>query len=353
MLFRVTAILLTFALPTKAATFAYVSLSGENRIAVYSVTDENGDLKFASDIKIDSSPGSLVTSRDGKFLYASFRSTGELASFRIVGNKLEFINKVEAGKDPAFIALDRTGKYLLNAYYVASKVSVHKLTADGQISERPLQEIKTADKAHAILTDATNRFAFVPHTGPNRIFQFRFNQETGLLSANQPPSIFTGENTGPRQFAFHSATDSLFFDYEQGSAIARFELDTETGRLTFKQRLSTLPEGFEGTNSNARIEIAPNGRFVYVANRGHNSIAGFRVNQKTGSLSKISITPTEETPRGFTIHPSGRFLYAAGQGSEKVAAYRIDPTNGTLIRFATYTVGDQPWWITIANTSEI
>lgn len=350
MVFRATFICLAFALPLRAATYAYVSLDGENRIAVYAIDEVSGRLAFRSEARINSSPGSLVVSSQGEFLYASLRSSGELASFRIEGDRLTFLNKVPAGSDPAFVSLDRSEKFLLNAYYVAGKISVHKIQPDGRISEQPLQEIKTADKAHAILTDSTNQFAFVPHTGPNRIFQFRFDTKTGKLSPLQPASLFTGELTGPRHLAFHSPSSNVFFDYEQGSAIARFKMNRETGLLNFEQRLSTLPDGFSGSNTNARLEIGPNGKFVYVANRGHNSIAGFRV-AANGSLSTIGITPTEDTPRCFAIHPSGRFLYSAGQASGKIAAFHIDPERGTLKRFDTYTVGKRPWWISIAMVS--
>ena len=137
----------------------------------------------------------------------------------------------------------------------------------------------------------------------------------------------------------------VYFDYEQGSAIAGFDLDRAKGQLRFRERLSTLPKTFRGTNSNSRIEITPSGKFVYVANRGHNSLAGYSVDPRTGRLSALGQTPTEAVPRGFAVDPSGEFLYAAGQASGKVAVYRIDQKTGGLERLATYPVGKQPWWI--------
>ncbi len=331
---------------SEAREFAYVSLDGENRIAVYSVDESSGELTAVANVETPSPPGGLTSDPKSQFLFASLRRAGKLASFRINNEgELTLINVVEAGADPAYVATDRTGRFLLTAYYVAAKVSVHRIGEDGSLSEKPIQEIATDTKAHAIMTDASNRFAFVPHTGPNAIYQFRFDEKTGRLSPNDPLIVSTGANTGPRQLAFHPKLDVVFFDYEQACAIAAFDLNRRSGRLAFRERLSSVPDSFKETRSNARIEIHPSGNFVYVANRGHNSIAGYRVDSETGKLTSLGQTPTEPTPRGFAIESSGRFLYAAGQSSDRLAAFRISQKNGTLYRFATYDVGKQPWWV--------
>lgn len=326
--------------------FAYVSLDGEKRIAVFSVNEETGELSPRPDVFVPSPPGALTTDPPGRFLFASLRRDGRLASFRIKRDGgLTLISVVDAGADPAFIATDRSGRFLLTAYYVASKITVHRIGEDGTLGNTPEQEIATAEKAHAIMTDRSNRFAFVPHTGPNAIYQFRFNAATGRLSPGNPLVLQTGNNTGPRQFVVHPDRNLLFFDYEQGSAIASFRMDQNTGQLTFRERLSSLPADFTGRNSNARIEIHPSGKFVYVANRGHDSLAGYQIDADTGRLKSLGQTATEPTPRGFAIDPSGEFLYAAGQSSNRLAAFRIDQKTGSLERFATYAVGEQPWWV--------
>lgn len=334
----------------EAREFAYVSLDGENRIAVYSVHESSGELAAVANVQTPSPPGGLTSDPKNRFLFASLRRAGKLASFRI--NKdggLTLINVVEAGADPAYVSTDRTGRFLLTAYYVAAKVSVHRIGEDGLLSEKPIQEIATDTKAHAIMTDASNRFAFVPHTGPNAIYQFHFDEQTGRLSPNDPLIVSTGDNTGPRQLAFHPKLDVVYFDYEQACAIAAFDLNRRTGQLSFRERLSSVPDSFKETRSNARIEIHPSGNFVYVANRGHNSLAGYRVDSKTGKLTSLGQTSTEPTPRGFAIDPSGRFLYAAGQSSDRLAAFRISQKNGALYRIATYEVGKQPWWVHVVR----
>ena len=334
---------------TDAGQFAYVSLNGENRIAVFSANSKTGALTHRHDVKTPSIPGGMTSDPRNRFLFCSLRQAGGLASFHIEKDgDLKLVNSIEAGADPAYLATDRTGQFLLTAYYVAAKVTVHRIGKDGSLREKPLQEIPTDEKAHAILPDATNKFVFVPHTGPNAIYSFRFDEKTGQLSPLKPLIIRTGKQTGPRQLAYHPKFDIVFFDYEQGSAIASFDLNRKTGRLSFRERLSSLPADYSKTNSNARIEITPSGEFVYVANRGHDSLAGYRVAPRTGKLIGLGQFATEKTPRGLTIDPAGRFIYAAGQSSDRLAAFRIRK-NGHLERFATYDVGKQPWWVHVAD----
>ena len=331
-------------------TLCFVSVDGEQRIASYRLDEMTGQLTKLADTHLAATPGPLCVSPDRRTLFASLRSSGQITSFRIAKNgKLSPLAVREAGADPAFLSTDRRGRFLLTAYYVASKVTVHKISPDGTIGAKPLQTIPTDEKAHGILPDPKNRFVFVPHTGPNAIYQFRFNEKTGRLTPNDPLFVRTGKNTGPRQFLFHPFRHVAFFDYEQGSAIASFGYDRNQGKLVFKQRLSTLPKGFQGENSNARIEGTPDGRFIYVANRGHDSLAGFEFDPETDKLTPISITSTEKTPRGFAIDPDGRYLVVAGQNSGKLAVHRINEDNGRLTRIGTYSIGKRPWWVLITR----
>src|SRR5262249_20243537 len=120
--------------------------------------------------------------------------------------------------------------------------------------------------------------------------------------------------------------------------------DEKLGTLRGLQTLSTLPAEFKGTNACAEIKLHPSGRFAYVSNRGHDSIAKFALDDD-GKLSAVGQTPTEKTPRSFEIDPLGKYLYAAGESSGKLAAYRIDAKTGDLTRLATYEVGKSPWWV--------
>ncbi len=340
--------------PVSAAAWVYVSIAGEKRIAIYDVNPATGELAHRTNVSTPGEPGSLATNPKNHFLFGSMRSTGDLMSFRLdpANGNLHALSRVPAGADPAFVATDRTGAFLLSAYYQAGKVEVHRIGPDGRLSNKPVISVKTDEKAHAIQTEASNRFAFVPHTGPNAIFQFLFDEKSGRLTPNRVPKVETGAHTGPRHLAFHPQLDVVYFDNEQGSSVTAFRLNREQGTLAAFQTLSTRPADFPKQNSCADLEISPSGKFLYAANRGHDSLAGFAVDAATGGLTSLGQTPTEATPRSFNITPDGKFLYAAGQSSGKLAAYRLDPKTGALFRFATYAVGERPWWVLAVELKE-
>jgi 6-phosphogluconolactonase len=148
--------------------------------------------------------------------------------------------------------------------------------------------------AHSIQTDPSNRFAFVPHIagrGPNEIWQFRFDEQTGHLTPNSPPKVVPDQPVGPRHFCFHPSKDLLYCSNEQGCSVTAYRFNTSTGTLTALQTVSTLPDGYTGQNSCSQIQIGPSGKFLYAPNRGHNSIAGFAVDAATGLLTPIGQVP--------------------------------------------------------------
>ncbi len=295
-------------------------------------------------------PGPLCVPPNQKFLFASLRELGELASFKLDAKtgQLKLINTVKVGIDPAFVATDRSGKYLLSAYYRAGRAAIHPIRENGRL-EKAQQIVATAANAHAIVTDPSNRFAYVPHTGPNAIYQFVFDAEHGALRPNEPPIVSTGDKTGPRHLAIHPSLDVMYFDNETGSSVTAYHWDKQRGTLKAAGTISTLPKNFSGTNSCSHVEIAPSGKFLYCANRGHDSLARFAVDEKTGALTALGQTPTEATPRSFNLAPSGDFLYAAGQNSGKLASYQVDPKTGDLKPLAVYEIGQQPWWVLVVD----
>lgn len=330
---------------TYASTFLYVSLKGEEAIAIYRFDEQSGKLTRTGEIAVTGEPGAMTTNPNRSRLYAAIRSRGELASFNINAKTGELtpINVVTTAADPAHLITDQSGAFLLSAYYVAGKVAVHSIHADGSISEQGRWYV-TDDKAHAVAIDDQNRWTFVPHTGPNAIFQFEFDPTSGRLTPNTPNKLSSDANTGPRHFAFHPTQDYAYSDNEQGSSVTVFHFDRTNGQLEPIETLSTLPKDFNQPNTCARMEVTPNGRFLYAANRGHDSIAGFRIDDKDGSITRIGIFPTEQTPRSLNVDPTGHFLVAAGQDSNQLAVYRI-ATTGTLNRLATVPVGKTPWWV--------
>ncbi len=348
--------------PLDAASVLYVSVSEEQRLARFEVDETSGRITLCDSLRVDGTPGAMAVAPDQRTLYVSLRSTNSLGSFRIdeTSGKLTPLNVVPAGGNAAYVTTDRTGRYLLTAYYSDGRVAVHALDENGAIGEL-LHSIPTAEKAHCIVVDRSNRFTFVPHTGPEKIFQFLFNAETGELNPHDAGPVDTTDADhacGPRHVWLHPTRELAFVSLEQGSAIAACRIDPQGGSLTpihdtagRPVRVSTIPDDFNEGNSTADIELTPDGRFAYVSNRGHDSLAGFAVDAENGSLTPLGQFATERTPRSFNIHPSGRFLYAAGQNSGNLAAYHISP-EGRLQQFQTLPVGKGPAWVQIVTLAE-
>lgn len=335
--------------------FVYVSLGGEQRIAIFALNPETGELAHVADadVVVEGTPGAQCASPDRRFLFLALRSTQQLASFEIdaPSGRLKPLGLAAGGANAAYVATDRAGRYLLSASYASGLVAVHAIAADGTLSKQPLQTIETARNAHCIQPDPKNRFVFVPHTGPNAVFQFRFEAQTGTLSPNQPPQVEAPQGSEPRHLVFHPRLPLVYCVNERGSSVTAYAFDEQTGTLTPGRTVSTLPKGFAGSNSCAEIALTPDVRFLYASNRGHDSLAGFAVDEKTGELTPLGQFTTEKTPRSFGIDPGGRFVYAAGQGSGKLAAYRVDPQSGALERFATYALGKEPAWVQVLQPS--
>lgn len=329
-----------------AAPLLFVSLLEKKQIVAFERNVTTGELVRRAVTNCPAEPAGMAVSADGRVLYVSLRSTGQLAAY-LIGfddGRLELINVVDAGDDPAFMLPDKSGQFLLSAYYLSDKVCVHRLEKNGAISSQPLQTVLTADKAHGIAFDSQQRFAFVTHTGANRIYQFQFDSASGQLSPSQPPFVATPPADHPRHIVMHPSDRWAYTSNEAGDSISLYEVASDTGTLRRLQTLPTIPADVDGNlNSTARCEMTPDGRFVFVANRGHDSLAGFAIDQRTGRLTALGQTATEPVPRSFTFSSDGHFLYAAGQASGRLAAFRV-LADGRLQRFATYESGPISWW---------
>lgn len=338
--------LLVSCMPALADTFVYVSKAPEQEIQIFRLNPADGTLVRVDTLKVEGAPGSLATDPAKKFLFASLRTTNSIASFKIdpATGKLAVLNTVplDKGANAAYVATDRTGGFLLSASYMGGKTVVHRLGADGKIDVKPVQVVTTAMTAHAAVFDPGNRFLFVPHVTPNAIYQFRFDARTGKLEDAGKPAGGTSK-AGPRHLAFHPTLPVAFSSDEVGNSITAYAFDADKG-LTPVQTLSTLPRDFTGKNTTAEVKVHPSGKFVWVSNRGHDSLAGFSID-KAGKLTALGQSPTEKTPRSFEIDPDGRWLFGAGEGSGKLAVFEIDQEKGSLTRRHTVDVGKSLTWV--------
>lgn len=337
-------------------TFVYITLSGENHIKAYDI-DSAGLLTLRQEVPVPGGPSALAIAPNGQTLYCTLRASRELAAFRLEdAGRLRLLGKRELDADACYVSSDKTGRYLLAAYYRAGKVSVHQLDSDGSIASE-VCSIPTAARAHCIETDASNSYALVPHPlDANCVYQFLFDDRTGRLTPNPAaPVRAAGNGDGPRHFVFSLDQRFVYTSNENGSSVTAFHFGYQNmaqtqdksggGTLSPIQTISTLPDEFSGANTCAQIHLHPSGRSLYVSNRGHDSIAIFSIDIDTGALTRRGWQPTESIPRVFNIDSSGRVLLAAGQGTGRAASYAIDPDSGLLEPQGVTDVGDTPMWV--------
>jgi 6-phosphogluconolactonase len=272
------------------------------------------------------------------------KRTGGVVAFSInpETGALRQINQQESGgAGPCHLVVDKTGKDVLVANYEGGSVAVLPIDERGGLKRASSIQIhrgkgvnrlrQETAHAHSVNLDAANRFAFVADLGVDKVFVYRFDAAGGKLTANQPPAVKTAAGAGPRHLAFDHTGRFAYVIDELDSTITTFWYDAENGTLSRVQVVPTLPNDFHGENTASEVAVHPSGKFVYGANRGHDSLAIFSVDPVSGKLKAEGHESTQgKTPRNFAIDPTGNFLLAANQDSDSVVIFRIDPATGRL-----------------------
>jgi 6-phosphogluconolactonase len=311
---------------------------------------ENGKLtqpELAAEIE---SPGFLALHPGGKVLYSTGTIDGEpsLVAWRIDRQdgkaRLSLMNSQPIGDGgAAHLATDLTGKVLMSAQYGGGSTAIYPLNDDGAIGPQS-QLIKheggsgvvpgrqDAPHAHWVGTSPDNRFVFVPDLGMDKVVIYRLDTEHAKLA----PHGFgqTPPGSGPRHMKFHTSGKTVYVLNELALSVTAFNYDAEQGEMTPLQTIPTVSEeakAKEATVSASEIRVHPSGKFVYAANRGHDTVTAFRIDETTGKLTLIEIEPIRGCwPRNFNLDPSGKWLLAAGQDSNTLAVFAIDAETGEL-----------------------
>jgi len=358
--------------PSPPALFAYVGTYNPNGEGVYlfKVDSQSGALsrvKLVSDL-----PNAAQLSLDaaGKTLYvasevASYKDSqhGVLAAYGVnrADGSLTLLNQQDAqGKMPVHVALTPKQNYLLAANYGSGSVASFPLAEDGSLlpaasvqqSAGPAGVAQPeaapsgsfavsghdAPHAHMIASDPSGKFAFSTDLGLDRIYQWRFDQSNGGLTPNTPAFIkASSAGAGPRHFVFHPNGRYVYLINEEASTLTLYHFDQSSGTLQEQQTISSLPKNYQGSSFASGLTVSHDGRFLYVANRLHNSITQFAVGVQ-GKLSWVAETWTRgDYPRSIVIEPQGRYIYALNQRSDNITQFAIDKYSGKLQFIDGYT----------------
>src|SRR6185437_16174713 len=342
----------SFAAAQKESYIVYVGTytgHGSEGIYAYRFDEDTGKLSAIGLAAETASPSFLVLSRNEHFLYAvnelenyQNKPSGGVSAFAIQpsGEKLTFLNELPSrGEDPAHLALDRTGKYLLVANYTSGNVTVFPALKDGNLGEASdfvqhhgssvNRERQEGPHAHEIVMSPDNRFALITDLGLDEIFSYPFDSAKGTLA--EPHITKSHPGAGPRHMVFSKDGKFLYVIHELQSTIVVYSYLPADGRLKELQTISALPGDFKGKSTAAEIALSPSGKFLYASNRGSDSIAVFSVDSAKGTLKPVeSDSVLGKTPRDFVIDPSGRFLLVPNQDSGNIVVYRIDQASGHL-----------------------
>ena len=327
-----------------------------NGLNVLQFDEVTGRLRPLSETAGIDNPSYLSVDAAGRVLYATSEVAGWheglVTAYRIdaEAGRLSYLNKQPTlGSISAYVGFDRSGRWLLVANYRMGEdgarppraLVVYPIDADGGIGPAvasvghtghgPDAARQEGPHPHCALASPDNRHILVADLGIDRIVVYAFNSHTGTLAPAARPYARLTPGSGPRHLVFDPAGRVLYAINELASSVTALTWDAASGALEPLQTISTLPAGWEGANTCSDIQISPDGRFLYGANRGHHSIFIAAIDPASGRLTPQGNYPSfGATPRQFSLDPSGRFLAIANQNAGIVAVLARDPQTGAL-----------------------
>ena len=366
----------TFSSPLRHVRPGQVDLPpGNGRgIHLFQADRATGALSPCGVVEQATSPNCLAINTAGDRMYSTNETdqvddsgAGSVSAFAInrTDGQLTQLNKVSSGgTGPTHVSLHPSGRFIFVANYFGGSVAVCPILPDGSLGAAsdvkidagpvgPKQAMHAPPgsfaisghdlpHAHMIATDPAGRFVLAADLGLDQIRIWKFDDHAGRLLPHDPASVPLPAGDGPRHFCFHPNGHWFYSLQEEGSTIVLFDFDAAQGRLTVRQTISSLPPNFAGSSFASEIRVAPDGRFIYAANRLHDSMAYFAVNA-SGSLTFAGEEWTRgDYPRSFNFDPTGHLLYVCNQRSDVITSFRRDRESGALAFTGQYTPVGNP-----------
>lgn len=309
---------------------------------IYSIyqNPDNGKIRLGSVLAEIPNPSFVKVSEDGQFLLAVSELTekeaasGFIYSFKInIDDSLEEIMKISTEAfAPCHIEIDKTGNYVFVSNYLGGVVMEYQLNEAGELLKKQSLKFEEPQKTHTHSSRISpdNKQLYIADLGSDKIWIYDFDEENGKLTANKQAAVNLEPGSGPRHLVFSKDGKYIYSANELGNSVSRFQV-LDRGGLKLLETLSTTSKDFSRENFPADIHLHPSGKFLYVSNRGNNSIAGFTVDSTSGKLKLIGFTGIQgKTPRNFAISPYGDYLYVANQDSSTISSFKINPDTGKL-----------------------
>jgi 6-phosphogluconolactonase (cycloisomerase 2 family) len=315
-----------------------------NGINVFRIDPVSGRWSHLQHVGGLENPSLFTLSRNGARLYSVHGGRTLVSAFAVdtQDGTLTLLNQINcAGSNPVDMALDPTERFLVIANYGSGTVAVLPVGGDGRLE--PVSQLVTlmgepgpdpkeqaSSHPHGVTFDPTGRFVIVPDKGYDRSFVFRFAE--GRLTPTAQGYVASAAGAAPRHATFHPSLPVLYVNNELDSTVTVFDWNTDSGQVNERQVITTLPAGHASRNTTAEIAASACGRYLYVSNRGQDSIVQFVVSPGDGLLRYAAHVPTGGArPRFFCIGPDSRHLYVANQDSDSITVFHIDQSSGSLI----------------------
>ena len=327
--------------------------TGEKSKGIYqSIFDAKTGKLTAPQLAVETrNPSFLAVHPSQKFIYASGevsdfegKKSGVVSAFAIepdTGNLRLLNQQPSSGASPCHLSLDSQGRCVLVANYGGGSVQAIPVLETGVLGQPGVliqhegssvnSKRQAGPHAHQIIPDPENRFALVCDLGLDKVLAYQLNASRAILTLDTAAGGSVTPGAGPRHLVFHQKRPVAYVINEMGNSITVFDWDSKTGALKQIQEISTLPAGYTNESSCAEIAVHPNGHFVYGSNRGHDSIAIFKVDSKTGLLTAAGYQSTGgKAPRHFAFDPSGDWIIAQNQSSDNILVFRVNSKTGAL-----------------------
>lgn len=345
-------------------TFSFIAFSQSNTylligtytsgksegIYVYNFNSTTGDNNYVSSSKI-ANPSYLAVSSDNKKVYAvtenadstKFGIGGAITAFSFDNKKgtLTYLNQqFSGGLHPCYVTVDHSGKWVFAANYTSGTAAMIAVNTDGSLGKvkqvlqdtgsGPNVQRQESPHLHSTMLSPDNNYLFTPDLGTDKVMIYQFDKNKGILNAAKPAFAESMPGSGPRHLDFHPNNRFVYLIEEMTGTVVAFKY--QSGKLQKIQRISALPEKFNGAIGSADIHVSKDGEFLYCSNRGSsNSIAIFKIDSQTGKLTKVGEQSCMgKTPRNFNFDPTGNFLLVANQQTDDIVIFKIDKKTGLL-----------------------
>lgn len=337
--------------PSQTPRFAYVgSRTTKERnargvgITVYRYAPETGACTLIQTLNDLVNPSFLAFDHSQTHLYCVHGDFSEVSSFAIDAKtgELTRLNTVGTqGKNPVHLSVDPTNTFLAVANYATGGFAIFPIQEDGSLGELahleslpgepgPHKVEQISSHPHMIPFDPSGRFVVVPDKGLDSVFVYRVQQNNGRYGATHVSMTKAREGSGPRHVVFAPNGKSAYVVNELDSSVTGYAYDPEQGALTPQEIVCTLPSSFTGNSRAAAIVMAPSGKYLYVSNRGHDTVASFSIEQGGVLTAKGHTSSQGRKPRFMNLTPDGARLFVANEESDTIVSFDVEQNSGAL-----------------------